>query len=84
MFDFRNVDTGRAEKFSDDELLKRIECLDLQPGYGLIAEVCKRFEKVNKKIDWYDWQIYIITLCSIGAFVLIFILILELIDAGII
>lgn len=47
-FDFERMDTRRAEKYTDERLLQLISGLKLFPGYGLVAEVCKRFSKLEK------------------------------------
>ena len=51
MFDYKNINTDIAEKYTDSELLKHIQCLDLVPGWGLIAELCKRFDKPQSDLE---------------------------------
>lgn len=51
MFDYKNTNTDLAKKYTDAELLKRIECLDLMPGWGLVAELCKRFDKPQSDLE---------------------------------
>lgn len=50
MFDYKNTNTDLAKKYSDIQLLKLIENSDMPvPGWGLYAEVCKRFEKLSQE-----------------------------------
>jgi hypothetical protein len=45
-FNWFDMDTGLAEHSSDSELLGRIATLAINDrGFGLIAELCKRFNK---------------------------------------
>ena len=47
-FDYKNIDTTMAKSIDDEMLLQTIQGLNLigVPGYGLVAELCKRFEKL--------------------------------------
>jgi hypothetical protein len=51
MFDYKNTNTDLlAKKYSDIQLLKLIESSDMPvSGWGLYAEVCKRFEKLSQE-----------------------------------
>jgi len=44
-FDYERINTDGASHLSDDELLVAIKSISLFPGYGLVAELCKRFVK---------------------------------------
>jgi len=44
--DYQNIDTSRIEHLSDEELLIQIKGMELYPGWGLVAELAKRFEEI--------------------------------------
>jgi hypothetical protein len=44
-FNFAYMDTSLARQYDDNQLLRRIEGLKLFNGYGLVAELCKRFAR---------------------------------------
>lgn len=43
--DWKEMDTSRAEELDDEELLKQISLLEIIPGWGLVAELMKRFAR---------------------------------------
>lgn len=45
-FDYEKIDTSLVEKTSDEQLLFEIRNIELVGvnGWGLVAELCKRFE----------------------------------------
>ena len=42
---WRSMDTSRAEKLTAAQLLERVEYLEVAGGWGLLAELMKRFAK---------------------------------------
>jgi hypothetical protein len=50
MFDFRAINTDVAKSLSDKQLLGLIDHMEfpngLPSGWGLVAELCKRFERI--------------------------------------
>jgi len=51
-FDYQAIDTHAVETITDQMLLDRIKGLSSMfdvSGYGLLAELCKRFEKTITK-----------------------------------
>ncbi len=44
-FDWMNINTSPIEKMSDNDLLGQLTTLRLFCGYGLVAELCKRFNE---------------------------------------
>lgn len=47
-FDYQSIDTSQVKDISDEMLLQTISGLHINcTGYGLIAEMCKRFEKLT-------------------------------------
>ena len=46
-FAYWEIDTHLAENYTDAQLLIRISGVEFvgHPGWGLVAELCKRFEK---------------------------------------
>lgn len=89
MFDYKNTNTDLAKQYTDAELLKCIENGDLPvPGWGLIAEVCNRFEILSKENEQLknknNWRDYYIFYFSLGSFLLIMGLTIRLMLAGVI
>lgn len=46
---WRQMDTSRAENMTNETLMEQIELIPLNSGWGLLAELLKRFEKVTKQ-----------------------------------
>ncbi|MCP3681623.1 MAG: hypothetical protein GY861_02940 [bacterium] len=41
--EFEKIDTGLAEKYSDEQLIDFIRCIPVCAGWGLLAELLKRY-----------------------------------------
>ena len=50
-FDYNKIDTSALWDCSDEELLRSMKAVDWveKGGWGLIAELCKRFERAIKE-----------------------------------
>ena len=50
-FDYNEIDTSMIEKYNDKQLLSLMKGMNFigVPGWGLIAEVCKRYQRLIKE-----------------------------------
>ena len=46
---YKHVATKGCSEYSDELLLDEVSRLEVKNGWGLIAELCKRYEKLNGK-----------------------------------
>lgn len=44
---WRRIDTSLVEKITDEQLLDRIETIPLNGGWGLLAELMKRYARLK-------------------------------------
>jgi len=44
---WREMDTSGAQSFSDQHLLMLVSHIPLGPGWGLVAELMKRFDRIR-------------------------------------
>ena len=55
MFDYHAINTDKAKNISDEKLLMLIDHIEfangLPSGWGLLAELCKRFEQKIQEIE---------------------------------